>query len=114
MKMYYVKRTENGYSLLDPSKYGKPYDWQNMDEARKESDVVVFAYSKEMLERILDQTVDVVKVTCYNRTELMERNEAIEFYKDCMFNSEGSEQDRYTNIYMMLSEGLKEANDGVF
>lgn len=55
-----------------------------------------------------------VKITCYNKTEVMDRKEAITFYLDCMRNSEGSERDRYTNIYMQLLDGCTECCDEVW
>ena len=56
---------------------------------------------------------DLVKVTCYGTTETMERQKAISFYLDCMYNSEGAERDRYTNIYLKLLQGYKVVDDGV-
>lgn len=54
---------------------------------------------------------DTVIITCYNRTEQMTRRDAIAFYFDCMINTEGSERDRYTNIYEMLMLGYAECHD---
>lgn len=33
------------------------------------------------------------------------KKKAIEFFEDCMFNSEGSERDRYISILQQLKEG---------
>lgn len=55
---------------------------------------------------------DLVKVTCYGITETMERKQAISFYLNCMYNSEGAERDRYTNIYLKLLQGDKVVDDG--
>lgn len=54
---------------------------------------------------------DLVTVTCYGKSEIMDREYAIAFYLDCMRNSEGAERDRYTNIYLQLLDGAKEATD---
>jgi hypothetical protein len=55
---------------------------------------------------------DLVKVTCYGTTETMNRKEAISFYLNCMYNSEGAERDRYVNIYLKLLQGDKVVNEG--
>lgn len=55
--------------------------------------------------------VDLVVVTCYNQSEVMERGLAVQKYLDCMMNSEGAERDRYVNIYYQLVSGAKEAYD---
>lgn len=45
-------------------------------------------------------------IICYNQAEEWEsRKQAKAFYMDCMFNSEGSEQERYVNIFQQLEEG---------
>lgn len=54
---------------------------------------------------------DIVEVTCYNETEKFVRRDAINFYFDCMLNSEGSERERYLNIYQMLMLGYTECFD---
>ena len=55
--------------------------------------------------------MDIAKITCYGKTEYAERKKAISFYLDCMRHSEGSERDRYTNIYIQLLDGLDECSD---
>ena len=55
---------------------------------------------------------DIVTIHCYGKAEKMEREKAKAFYLDCMMNSEGSERDRYTNIYCDLVNGLKVCSDG--
>ena len=54
---------------------------------------------------------DIVSVTCYNKTEKVVRRDAIAFYFDCMMNSEGSERERYTDIYQQLMLGYMECSD---
>ena len=56
--------------------------------------------------------MDKVKITCYGKTDVMERNDAIKFYRDCMDHSEGCERERYVNIFLGLIDGLSEVNDG--
>ncbi len=53
----------------------------------------------------------MVQITCYGRTESMERNKALKFYRDCADHSEGSERDRYVNILFGLMDGLSEVCD---
>lgn len=54
---------------------------------------------------------DMVTVTCYGRTETMERNKAMQFYRDCAQNSEGHERNRYFNVLMDLMDGKTECSD---
>ena len=54
---------------------------------------------------------DLVTITCYGKTEKMKRRKALDFYLDCMMNSEGSEHDRYSNIYEQLMCGYTECCD---
>ena len=53
-----------------------------------------------------------IKVTLYDSTtEFDTRGEAEAFLLDCMANSEGSEQGRYTTAYLQLFEGQTEVSD---
>lgn len=54
---------------------------------------------------------DLVAITCYGQTEVLERREAIEIYKDCIYHSEGSERDRYINIVRGLECGWTKVSD---
>jgi len=54
---------------------------------------------------------DLVKITCYGKTEMMERDKAIKFYRECADWSEGSERERYVNVLFDLMDGLSEAKD---
>lgn len=55
-----------------------------------------------------------IKITCYNEIETWtDREKAKEFYLLCMMNSEGSEKERYCNIYIQLCSGQTECNDEV-
>lgn len=55
--------------------------------------------------------MDIVEITCYGKTEMMERNEAIRFYREGADCSEGSERERYVNILFGLMDGLSEVSD---
>ena len=55
--------------------------------------------------------MDKVKITCYGKTDVMERKDAMNYYRDCIDNSEGSERERYMNIFLGLLDGLTEVND---
>ena len=57
---------------------------------------------------------DAVKVTCYGKTEVMERKDAIKEFFEGMMCCEGSERERYTNIYCQLVEGLNEVYDEIY
>ena len=54
---------------------------------------------------------DVVSIICYNQQETMLRKDAIKKYAECMACSEGSERDRYVDIYMQLMAGYTECHD---
>lgn len=55
--------------------------------------------------------MDKVKITCYGKTEIMDRFEACQFYREGILNSDGSERERYVNILMGLLDGLDEVSD---
>lgn len=55
---------------------------------------------------------DLVTITCYGKTKTMERDKAIEFYKQGVAASEGSERNRYMNILEGLECGLSTVDDG--
>lgn len=56
--------------------------------------------------------LDSVKVTCYGKEEIWDsRADAIKFYHEAMAACEGSEKDRYTNIYIQLLEGKTICSD---
>lgn len=53
-----------------------------------------------------------VKTTCYGTTkEWNNIEEAKNFFFNCMLCSEGSEQSRYTSIYMQLCLGHTDCSD---
>lgn len=56
--------------------------------------------------------MEEIKVTCYGKTETWsDRKKAMAFYGEGMLNSDGSEQERYTKIYMELLRGLNNCTD---
>lgn len=55
--------------------------------------------------------MDMVKITCYRKTKTMRRDKAMDFYLDCMYNSDGSEHERYETIYFQLKDGAMTASD---
>lgn len=56
---------------------------------------------------------DMVTITCYGREETLSRSAAIKKYKEGMRCCEGSERERYTNIYLQLIEGKTKCTDNV-
>ena len=54
---------------------------------------------------------DIVSIICYGKEEQMERNKAIKLYEEGMLCCDGSEKERYTNIYLDLINGLKVCRD---
>ena len=58
------------------------------------------------------KVLDVVKTICYGKERIWDKKEdAIEFFVDCMLNSEGSERERYCNILSSLKANLKVCKD---
>ena len=55
---------------------------------------------------------DSVKITCYGETKIWDsRQDAIREFIEGMVCCEGSEKERYTNIYLQLISGCKECSD---
>jgi len=54
---------------------------------------------------------DIVTITCYRQTKTMHRQQAIAEYQEAMLCCEGSEAERYSNIYFQLLEGRKHCCD---
>lgn len=110
----YFKKIENGYEEIDINSlpYDK-YEWEREINAKKIADMIITSENPKTIKKILnnDPSIDVVEITCYNDTDLMEREEAKAFYLDCMRSSEGAEQSRYVNIYSGLMEGRKKIHD---
>jgi hypothetical protein len=51
--------------------------------------------------------MEKIKTVCYGREDTWEsREEAETFFLQAMAGSEGSERDRYTNIYLKLQMGM--------
>lgn len=61
--------------------------------------------------RGLELEDNVVVVTCYRQSKQMKRGKAMNWMLDCMKNSEGSEHERYENIYWQLAEGKNFCSD---
>lgn len=56
---------------------------------------------------------DMVTIICYGREEKLEREVAKAKYLEAMLWCDGSERERYTNIYLALESGMKVCTDGV-
>ena len=53
-----------------------------------------------------------VNTKCYGKVDVWEsREEAKDFFFEAMMNSEGSEHDRYSAIYIQLMNGLDFCSD---
>lgn len=65
-----------------------------------------------MAETLTDrQLSETVEITCYNKTERRTRRDALRFYFEGMMACEGSERERYTNIYCQLRQGSMKCVD---
>lgn len=60
---------------------------------------------------VMAQFKDPVRITCYGETKTWERANAIKFFLDGARFCEGSEHERYFNIYCQLLDGAKVAHD---
>lgn len=59
-----------------------------------------------------NQVYDSVFVICYGKKKMWHnRKDAIEFYLKAMMSSEGSERERYNNIYLDLISGESVCRD---
>lgn len=54
---------------------------------------------------------NIVTIVCYGQIETMEREKAIAKYYKAMACCEGSEKERYCNIYCQLVEGKNVCKD---
>ena len=54
---------------------------------------------------------DEVVIVCYGKTEKMSRRDAMIKYHEGMVCCDGSERERYTNIFLELLEGRKVCSD---
>lgn len=53
-----------------------------------------------------------VKTKCYGEIQVWDnREEAVDFFLEAMMNSEGSEHERYSAIYIQLMNGLDFCSD---
>ncbi len=61
--------------------------------------------------KIYIKCTDPVTVTCYGETKTWERKDALKYFLEGAHLCEGSEAERYFNIYYQLVNGAKEASD---
>ena len=54
-----------------------------------------------------------VKTICYKKERKHTRREAMEFFYECMRNSEGSEHERYETIFFQLLAGNMVCSDQI-
>ena len=73
--------------------------------------------AKKALLHELDQQIlaesggDIVEVITYGKSEKMKREDALAKFIEYMAGSEGSERDRYTNVYLDLIAGKSICKD---
>lgn len=59
--------------------------------------------------------MDKITTVCYGKEETWKTKEAAEqFFLQTMMGSDGSERDRYTNIYIKLQTGMTYCTDEEF
>lgn len=57
------------------------------------------------------RNLNIVTIFCYGQVEQMKRDVAINKYYNAMVCSDGSEKERYCNIYTQLVEGKNVCKD---
>lgn len=58
--------------------------------------------------------MEQITTICYGKTDTWQsREEALAFFLQAMAGSEGSEHDRYANIYVQLCLGMTECSDEI-
>lgn len=56
---------------------------------------------------------NLITVVCYDQVEYWHsRKNALDFYRRGILDCEGSERDRYVNVYLSLEDELDVASDG--
>lgn len=64
-------------------------------------------YGEDICKRL-----NYVKTICYGKERIFDdRQEAVDFYEDCVLNSEGSEHERYLEILIDLRSGKAVCSD---
>lgn len=96
-------------------------DWDESDELREYLERLngldVLEYIQQTWEIVFEEVKedmgnqDIVTITCYGTTKQYTRREAITKFFECMLMSEGSEKERYTNIYCGLVNGETQISD---
>lgn len=67
--------------------------------------------NKQLVLRKVPKPTDIVTITCYNKTEKMERKKAIDFYWEGVCACDGHERSRYLAIVQQLKAGQMTATD---
>ncbi len=103
-------RMEDPYSKIEPGEKGTVRCVDDIGTIHVNWDCgssLGVAYGEDYCRRI-----EEITVTCYGEKEVWtSREEAKKFYLLAMAGSEGSEHERYSNIYMQLCLGLTECSD---
>lgn len=87
---------------------------EGLEELRNEYDVRRWYDGKELRWVALPKGTagEPIRITCYRCTEeWLDRNNAMSFYYEGMMMCEGSERDRYTDIFMQLGAGCMDCTD---
>ena len=57
----------------------------------------------------------MITTNCYGKSrEWANRESAMQFFMECIASSEGSERNRYVNIYLQLIQGCNECYDEAY
>ena len=70
----------------------------------------VGVFKKNLTPTALNERVTIEN---YGRVEETTRRDALNFYYDCMKNSEGAEHARYETIFFQLLEGSNTCSDNI-
>jgi hypothetical protein len=76
----------------------------------------IYTTLKESCKRTIKEesgAPEIIYTSCYSTLNVWtSRKDAMDFYEECLYGSEGSERERYTNIYFDLKSGEDFATDG--
>lgn len=87
-------------------------NWNLCDRIRVESGLVTGQQLVNIIQSLGLDNKQVVCVVCYNKPELWRnKRAAMDFYEEGWRCCDGSEAERYSNVWYKLSKGYKLATD---
>ena len=107
MKTFTIKSTSE-----KQNKSASMKNWNLCDRIRVESGLVTGQQLVNIIQSLGLDSKQVVCVVCYNQPELWKKKrDAMDFYEEGWRSCDGSEAERYSNVWYKLSRGYKMATD---